>query len=171
MGCDVFSLLGVGNIAQWLDGWSSRYVRSIEACTGAGFAQELKKYEIQEDPSKVARFIGYTVQQYITKSTGGTRRATSSYEKIRTQIQPTVQSKLGRFMAPHITVGSLQLPDVPHMYSLVPLAQSASCPIHRLTSSHGLAGAQPQQKELYTTFIQGLGTAILTNAGIGAGIQ
>lgn len=167
MGCDVFSLFGVSNIAQWLNNWFSRYERSIDACRGAGFEAELSDFDVQLEISTVARFVGYTVQQYITKSRGGVRRATASYEKIRNKIPETVNAKLGAFMAPHVSPEDLQLPDVPHMYSLVPLAQSASCPIHELTPRDGLSGGQPQQKEAYIHFIEQLSDAIMANCDLG----
>jgi len=167
MGCDVFSLFGVSNIAQWLSNWFSRYERSIEACRGAGFETELIEFDVEMDISNVARFIGYTVQQYITKSRQGVRRATASFEQIRQKIPETVNAHLGQFMAAHIHPESLQLPDVPHMYSLVPLAQSAACPIHDLTPKDGLSGGQPQQKEAYSEFIEALADAIETNCDAG----
>lgn len=168
MGCDVFSLLGVTNIAQWLGAWFSRYDRSIEACKKAGFSAELDEFRIRADTSSIARFIGYTVQQYITKSKGGERRPTVSYERIRKKVPATVQVNLGPFVANHVNPDGLELPDVPHMYSLVPLGQSASCPIHRLGYPEGLSGKQPEQKEKYTQFIRDLAEAVLKNAAIKA---
>jgi hypothetical protein len=164
LGCDVFSLLGILNIAQWLNSWFAHYERSIDACKRAGFAVELHDFNVRQSVSEIARFIGYTVQQYITKSKGGRRRPTVRYEAIKNKIPPTVQQYLGIYVAEHIIPGSLELPDVPHMYSLVPLAQTASCPIHKLTSSNGLTGAQPQQKETYSTFIRALSESVLANA-------
>jgi cellulose biosynthesis protein BcsQ len=167
MGCDVFSLFGVSNIAQWLTNWFSRYERSIEACRGAGFEAELQDFDVQIEISYVARFIGYTVQQYITKSVKGVRRATASYEQIRKKVPATVAIHLGKFMPPHFASEDLHLPDVPHMFSLVPLAQAAGCPIHKLTAKDGLGGGQPQQKESYTQFIESLADAIVRNCNIG----
>jgi cellulose biosynthesis protein BcsQ len=163
MGCDVFSLFGVSNIAEWLRGWTARYERSIEACKGAGFESEIAEFAIREDTESVSRFIGYTVQQYITKSRGGVRRATASFEAIRSKVPLTVQTHLGRYMAPQVDPLMAQLPDIPHMFSLVPLAQSRHSPIHRLT---GLSGGQPAQKDAYSEFIAALASAIVNNAGI-----
>lgn len=166
MGCDVFSLLGVTNIAQWLKTWFAHYERSLDACKRAGFSSELTEFGVRTEITDIARFIGYTVQQYITKSTGGRRRPTARYEAIKKKIPPTVQQHLGSFVANHVKTEKLELPDVPHMYSLVPLGQSTHCPIHRLTYSDGLNGAQPQQKDRYTAFIRELAEAILKNAAI-----
>jgi cellulose biosynthesis protein BcsQ len=163
MGCDVFSLFGVSNIAEWLRTWFARYQRSIEACEAAGFAAELDDFNVRQDITDAAQFIGYTVQQYITKAREGVRRPTASYERIRNRIPSTVQTNLGEFMARHVEPTLLQLPDVPHMYSLVPQAQHNHCPIHRLT---GLTGGQPKQREAYSEFIASLADAILVNSGI-----
>jgi cellulose biosynthesis protein BcsQ len=164
MGCDVFSLFGVSNIHNWLSSWFSRYQRSIELCEGAGFKDELREFKIQTDINSIARFIGYTVQQYIAKSIKGERRATDSFERIRKRIPETVNSHLGSFIAKHIDSATLRLPDVPHMYSLVPLAQSAACPIHNLVARDGLKGAQFQQKQDYSQFIEELADAIIHNS-------
>lgn len=166
LGCDVFSLLGVLNIAQWLNTWFSHYIRSIDACQRAGFAAELDSFNVRQSVDDIARFIGYTVQQYITKSKGGTRRPTARYEAIKTKIPPTVQQHLGSFVASHVMPDRLELPDVPHMYSLVPLAQTASCPIHKLGYIDGLSGAQLQQKDTYSEFIRKLSAAVLENADV-----
>jgi cellulose biosynthesis protein BcsQ len=166
LGCDVFSMLGVLNIAQWLNAWFAHYERSIESCRRAGFTSELNDFNVRQSVSEIARFIGYTVQQYITKSKGGKRRATARYEEIKSKIPATVQQYLGAYVAAHILPSDLALPDVPHMYSLVPLSQTASCPIHKLSSSDGLTGSQPQQKETYTTFIRELSESVLANIGI-----
>lgn len=166
LGCDVFSLLGILNIAKWLNAWLAHYERSIDACKRAGFSAELDEYNVRESVSEIARFIGYTVQQYITKSKEGKRRPTVRYEAIKNKIPTTVQQYLGAYVAAHIMPGGLELPDVPHMYSLVPLAQSVSSPIHKLSSSDGLTGSQPQQKERYTTFIRELSESVLANVDL-----
>jgi cellulose biosynthesis protein BcsQ len=86
LGCDVFSLLGIVNIAQWLNTWFTHYERSIDACRRAGFAAELDDFNVRQEVDGIARFIGYTVQQYITKSKEGKRRPTVRYEAIKSKI-------------------------------------------------------------------------------------
>jgi cellulose biosynthesis protein BcsQ len=166
MGCDVFSLLGVLNIAQWFTTWFKHYERSIESCQRAGFATELDEFGIRQDVDKMSRFIGYTVQQYITKSIDGKRRPTARYETIRKKIPSSVMSNLGHFVRDGLASDQLALPDVPHMYSLVPLAQIKKAPVHRLSYSDGLSGGTPAQKDKYTEFIKLLATAILNNADL-----
>ena len=168
VGCDVFSLLGVTNISQWLKNWFGHYERSIDACKRAGFSSELSEFGIHEDVEDIARFIGYTVQQYIAKSKEGKRRPTVRYEAIRQKVPATVQTNLGMFVAPQVSPDDLELPDVPHMYSLVPLSQSVAAPIHLLGYGDGLSGAQPGQKDTYVKFIKDLAESVVTNAALTA---
>lgn len=163
MGCDVFSVMGVSNIAGWLSKWLAAYDSSLNKTQQTW---DVEDYAIRTRTDETARFIGYTVQQYITKAKGGERRATKAYENILNDIPPTVEQELAPFLAAHVSVHDLRLPDVPHMYSLVPLAQNANSPIHDVGSGDGLVGAQYSQKEEYVKFIQRLSEAVLANLGL-----
>jgi hypothetical protein len=57
----------------------------------------------------------------------------------------------------------VRLGDVPHMYSLVPLAQTAHAPIHRLISKDGLSGGQYAQQRQYEEFISTLASSLMRN--------
>jgi len=164
LGCDIFSLLGVTNIAQWLKEWLESYEQAL---TKVQQKWDIDEYEVRTETTSIARFIGYTVQQYITKAKAGVRRATKAYEQILKRTPKTVKDALGPFTAEHLGSDDLRLPDVPHMYSLVPLAQNAKVPIHLVESRHGMAGAQYLQKEQYVTFIHELAGAVRDNAGLG----
>jgi len=132
MGCDIFSIMGVSNISGWLGKWLTAYADGIAKCKQTW---EISDYPIRSDTGAIARFVGYTVQQYITKAKSGQRRPTKAFERILKDIPPAVATELGAFMAPHVGPGDLRLPDVPHMYSLVPLAQSANAPIDDVEGS------------------------------------
>ncbi len=164
MGCDIFSLMGVTNIAGWLKKWLEAYASAVAKCKQTW---EIGEFPIRTDTTLIARFIGYTVQQYIAKSKGGKRRATKAYERILGEIPPTVTTELGQFVASHVSPTALRLPDVPHMYSLVPLAQSSNAPIDALESADGLVGTQYIQKAEYATFVKALSSSILTNLNLG----
>jgi hypothetical protein len=164
MGCDIFSLMGVTNISGWLKKWLDAYVNAIEKCKQTW---EIDEFEMRTDVNSIARFIGYTVQQYITKSKGGKRRATRAFERIMEEIPPTVTTELGQFVAPYINPTDLRLPDVPYMYSLVPLAQSANAPIGALESADGLVGTQYIQKDEYSKFLKTLSESIVDNLDLG----
>ena len=57
----------------------------------------------------------------------------------------------------------MRLGDVPHMFSLVPLAQTAHTPIHKLTRREGLSGGQYQQQRQYQEFIRTLAESLMRN--------
>jgi cellulose biosynthesis protein BcsQ len=164
MGCDIFSMAGVDNISLWLNDWLKWYARSIEACKQKWPEDEFEGEAIQEDTSRIARFIGYTVQQYITKSIQGERRPTKAYEKILQRIPEAVSKELGPFAAPGVDLAQLHLGDVPNMFSLVPLAQSANAPITDLGGSDGLVGTQYSQRETYVGFIDALADNLVATA-------
>ena len=163
MGCDIFSIMGISNIAQWLTDWNHVYADSIRKCAEQW---SLREYAMKTATDPLARFVGYTVQQYITKSKSGVRRPTVAFEKIMAKIPDTIAEQLTSFYAPTADRENLRLPDVPHMYSLVPLAQEAKVPIHKIEGSHGLAGAQYGQRQVYAFFIKDLADAVLANIGL-----
>jgi cellulose biosynthesis protein BcsQ len=162
MGCDIFSLIGIDNIADWLTRWHRQYDQALKLCE-PDYAADLPKYEIKRSTSSMSRFLGYTVQQYITKTIRNEKRATAAYEEILAKIPDKVTGSLGNLVAQSVRAESLRLGDVPHMFSLVPLAQSAHTPIHGLTSKDGLSGGQYNQQGDYNTFISALATSLLNN--------
>jgi len=164
MGCDIFSLIGIENIADWIAQWRSYYDQA--------YSQVLSRHEttlaeyvgqVRTASSVMARFVGYTVQQYITKTIRDEKRATVAYEAILKQIPKEIASSLGPFVAPPLTVDEVRLGDVPHMFSLVPLAQTAHTPIHKLTGREGLSGGQYQQQRQYQEFIGKLAGSLMRN--------
>ena len=166
VGADLFSIFGIRNIAEWLGQWLKDYK------IGLGLAETanpgiLDEYEISEEPTIERGFVGYTVQQYITKSKQGIRRATVAYEKILKDIPMEIQESLGQYFSAHVDEHSVHLGDVPHMYSLVPLAQSANAPIRALTSSDGLAGSQFKQAEKYASNLDVIARSLAANLKLG----
>jgi hypothetical protein len=124
--------------------------------------------EVRASSSFMARFIGYTVQQYITKTIRDEKRATGAYEAILRKIPKEISDSLERFIAQPLTIGNVRLGDVPHMYSLVPLAQTSHTPIHKLTRSEGLSGGQYQQQRQYKEFIGTLCESLMRNLRLSA---
>jgi cellulose biosynthesis protein BcsQ len=164
MGCDIFSLIGIENIANWINQWRRIYdqsyaqVRDQHDNTLADYAKQ-----IRSTSNVMARFIGYTVQQYITKTIRDERRATGAYDQILEKIPEKISDSLGPFIAAPLEMSDVRLGDVPHMFSLVPLAQTAHTPIHRLTSRDGLSGGQYQQQRDYQRFIDALCKSLMRN--------
>lgn len=163
MGADIFSIVGIRNIAEWLRTWRSVYATGISLCEGR-HPGALKGFNISSEPAS-AEFVGYTVQQYITKSKKGVRRPTQAFEKIVSGIPAEVNESLGEFTAENLSVG-VRLGDVPNMYSLIPLAQSVNAPIADLQASDGLAGGQYRQQQNYLETIQAVSDALAANIGV-----
>lgn len=164
MGCDIFSLIGIENIANWIDQWRRYYDQAYAQVTSRHEAS-LQDFvgEIRTTSSVMARFVGYTVQQYITKTIRNEKRATAAYEAILAKIPKEIRESLGPFVAPPLTTDDVWLGDVPHMFSLVPLGQSAHTPIHSLTRKEGLSGGQYQQQRQYQEFIGKLAASLMRN--------
>jgi cellulose biosynthesis protein BcsQ len=166
MGADLFSIFGVKNIAEWLTHWLGVYE------TGFGLADNespgaLAEFGIRRVPAIKQGFAGYTVQQYITKSKGGVRRATKAYEKLLKDIPGEVIGSLGKFSAVGEDLVAMHLGDVPHMYSLVPLAQSVNAPIRELVAADGLVGSQFKQRDKYAKDLTAIVQALATNLRMG----
>jgi len=167
MGCDIFSVMGVRNIATWMSTWIGEYDNFLERTREKNStATALDRYPLQLDSDEIARYAGYTVQQYITKKTGGVRRPTKAYEQLLERIPTAVWNNLHGLKAGNIGKDNLRLGDVPNMFSLVPLAQAANSPVHNVESADGLVGAQYSQKEDYVAFIRELSSSVLMNAEV-----
>jgi hypothetical protein len=164
MGCDIFSLIGIENIASWIDQWRVYYDQAYLQLTSR-HGPTLREYDgqVRATSTVMSRFIGYTVQQYITKTIRDEKRATGAYEAILEKIPRAIASSLGPFIAPPLAIDDVRLGDVPHMFSLVPLAQTAHTPIHKLTGTEGLSGGQYQQQRQYREFIGKLAESLMRN--------
>lgn len=161
MGCDIFSLIGIDNIAEWLTNWRDLYAQ------GLSYAEkqhpgDLAKHIVQP-ANEMCSFLGYTVQQYITKTIRSERRATTAFEEILKAIPAKIDRRMRALMPENLPVDRLRLGDVPHMYSLVPLAQTAHSPIDLLNGGDGLSGGQYTQQGDYKKFIGALSNSLLDN--------
>ena len=164
MGCDIFSLIGVQNIAHWIHTWQEDYDQAHNrVLSRQKNAFDNYRGQVRGHSREMSRFVGYTVQQYITKTIRNEKRATVAYELILQQIPTKISENLGPLSARNLSSSDVHLGDVPHMYSLVPLAQSAHVPILSLTASEGLSGGQYQQQKQYRQFISPLAKSLLRN--------
>jgi len=162
MGADLFSIFGVRNIAEWLSHWLKVYETGFDLSD----AESLAEFQIKKEPAIKQGFAGYTVQQYIAKSKGGVRRPTKAYEKLLQDIPSEVRESLGGFWADGHHVSTMHLGDVPHMYSLVPLAQSVNAPIMELVAADGLVGSQFKQRDSYAKTLSDIVRALARNIGM-----
>ena len=161
MGADIFSLVAIRNIAEWMANWILLYDTGLALCKDR-HPGALEQYGVTLQ-ADVALFGGYTVQQYITKSKQGVRRPTQAFESILDDVPAEVAKHLGNRVYRNLEFGRLRLGDVPNMFSLIPLAQSVNTPISALKSSDGLAGGQYQQQRNYKLTIETVGDALLRN--------
>ena len=162
MGADIFSILGVKNIATWIDHWLDLYRKSIALCEQRT-PNRLSEYGIGKVPKIDKGYLGYTMQQYITKSKGGVRRPTLAYENVVLMVPQVIQEALGGHLKSGIDIDKAKLGDVPHLYSLIPLAQSVASPILDLRSGDGLVGSQYRQRDDFETIIKGVCQRIAEN--------
>lgn len=168
MGADIFSILGIKNIATWIERWLALYRKSIELCEQRNPGR-LNDYPVTINPPIAQGYLGYTMQQYITKSKEGQRIPTARYENILNLVPPVIEESLSNFLKPGVNLAQAKLGDVPHLYSLIPLAQSNASPILELKSSDGLVGSQYRQRDDYEKIIRAVCKRIKENVGLNAG--
>ena len=165
MGCDIFSIIGIRNIADWLHQWIDLYKEGVKLCEKRT-PNALTPYDIRSSVGVEHGFAGFTIQQYITKSKGGVRQPTKAFEHILQNFSGEVEKHLGPHFAPTVSVASMKLGDVPNMFSLIPLAQSVSAPIRELASADGLVGSQYRQAADYALVLDTLAANLARNLGL-----
>lgn len=162
MGSDIFSILGVRNIATWLTSWIKYYENGLSLCENQT-PDRIKQFNIPTTLPIKNGYLGYTIQQYITKTRDGIRRATKAYEGIIQIVPNEVYESLNKFSSPKLSKEDLKLGDVPHLYSLIPLGQSSASPILDLTGTDGLVGPQYKQLEQYQGLIDNISNRTMEN--------
>lgn len=165
MGCDVFSLMGIENIAEWINGWKSTYELSYLHLKSNFRPVEIEAYPIRTDISNMFRFAGYSVQQYITKVIGGKRRGIKAYETVKEQIPKYIADHFSSLLPHGVSLDKTDLGYIPNVYSLVPLAQTQNCPIHGLKRSDGIVGNQYTLVTAYVEEIDNLCKKLIRNTG------
>lgn len=164
-GCDIFSLLGIQNIASWLKGWKRQYDRSIVHAT-EDRPNIVTDYPLVIQSNDKFRFAGYSVQQYVTRSFKEGKRPVKAYDRILKEIPSTVEKEL-KFLQPvNLQPNDLELGHIPFLYSLVPLAQAQRVPIHGLRESGKLIGNQFKQVESYYELMKIFCDKLIRNTGI-----
>lgn len=162
MGTDIFSILGIRNISSWLASWVDRYENGLALCE-KNTPNRLDSFGISSALSITNGYVGYTMQQYITKSKGGVRRPTKAYEKIIDNVPVEIERSLNRYLSNNMDAKNLPLGDVPHLYSLIPLAQFVSCPLFDLQAKDGLVGSQGKQRDQYEEILGSICSRLINN--------
>lgn len=162
MGADIFSVVALRNIADWITEWAGDYELGVQACAKKT-PDALSRWKIPTRLAITDGFAGYTVQQYSTVSIRGERRATVAYDQIINRIPEQIAAHLEQLAPSRLKEDSLRLGDIPNLRSLVPLAQSANAPLSELNSRDGLTGGQYSQQRNYSDLINRVGQRIVEN--------
>ena len=124
MAPDLFSLYALDNITAWFERWLSEYQHGRP---NAQAQLDAIDYDVTlPDPLPIQHgFVGYTIQQYVSRSSGGEIRQTEAYEQHRREIPDRAKalSELSGFP------GSIELGTIPNMFSMIPFAQGCHAPI------------------------------------------
>ena len=152
MAADLFSLYALDNIASWFQRWLTEYDRAREASDEELLATGYDHLAPRDIPIRQG-FLGYTVQQYVSRASGGDVRRVQAYDQHRDQIPEHARQleELSEYAGSELDLGV-----VPNMFSMIPLAQSVHAPIVALTSADGLRGAQVSQQERYAEQLQAI---------------
>jgi cellulose biosynthesis protein BcsQ len=153
---DLFSLYALENIAEWISHWGRQFSGAVERVVETYQADAIA-VGLNPETTLSASYLGYTIQQYVTKSSSdGQRRGVKSYDFYRKQI-PNKAKKLATALRPSPGSISHDLGTVPHMFSMVPLAQGRHAPVASLTKDDGLRGAQISQQANYREQLEEIG--------------
>ena len=82
---DLFSLYALENIGDWVNSWIVEYADAMKRLM-AKERQVVDDYELPSLLPISKGWAGYSVQQYVAKTTGGKVRGVQSYERYRKQI-------------------------------------------------------------------------------------
>lgn len=168
MGSDIFSILGIENISSWMKTWKSTYETStvhFKNKHSGNFEKISCQYCLNIDPDRTTRFIGYSVQQYITKTFKAGRRPVKAYDDIISRIPEEINSQLKDFIKEGLNKEDVLLGDVPFLYSIVPLSQSYKVPIFDLDYGNGIRGNQKDNVIKYTDMIDKIVNKMFSNIG------
>lgn len=162
-GCDIFSLLGIRNIASWIRSWKDHYDTAIrEAIQDNPTATE---FNLITNTNEKFRFAGFSIQQYLTKTFKTGPRPVKSYDRIMSQIPDTVFNSMEFIFSPTIDRSDLELGHIPYINSLIPMAQAAKSPVHQLRAGDGIVGSQYKNAKDYGELLNLLCDRLLQNIG------
>lgn len=168
MASDVFSLLGISNIGEWISSWQKIYqvaLTSFEASNQDNVQHFYEANYINCDLSKTTKYIGYSIQQYSKRKFKDGDRPTQAYESVIKEFHSEIVKTLSTLAKYGIDEDNLKLGDIPYVYSIIPLSQTSKTPIFELTYASGLRGNQTSSVEDYNKYINMLAVNFLRNVG------
>ena len=161
-GCDIFSLLGIKNISEWIKKWDAQYMSSVND----GLLENpraFEQYQIIRETANKHRFLGYSVQQYVRRQFKAGPRPVKSYDEIMKQIPSTVQDAMQNLIGAGLDLQDVELGHIPYLYSLVPMAQAAKAPMHALEYSDGVIGNQYGQVKDFQALMSKISDKLISN--------
>lgn len=148
---DLFSLYSFDNLRTWfmdlrhsISGAQAMFSQDADDYSGSWWVEKFLA-------GLTVRFNGYISQEYVTRTTKGERRKTRAYARFFEEM-PQKAKQLADLLAPtgeDVDMRDMEIGVMPHMYSMVSLAQDAHAPIGDLKASDGLNGAQFRQRDRY----------------------
>ncbi|WBP95693.1 ParA family protein [Mycolicibacterium neoaurum] len=158
---DLFSLYALENIGEWIKEWIKEYEDSMKRTREKNSTSKTLQ-SLPFDTDLRDGYIGYTVQQYVARKSGGNIRPTAAYDRYKSQI-PDRAAQLKELSSPKAS--SFDLGVVPNMFSMVALAQNSHAPIATLDPSDGVRGAQGYQQARYARDLNKIFTNVAANMG------
>ncbi|AGF57811.1 cellulose biosynthesis protein BcsQ [Clostridium saccharoperbutylacetonicum] len=169
MASDIFSLLGVKNIASWMNRWMKLYeyaLNTFELTDSTFNLNEYKdKYLVNINVKETTRFIGYSIQQYSKRKYKSGIKTTQAYENVISEIRFAITSHLNIFRKNGLNDEDIKIGDIPYVYSVVPLSQTSNVPIFDLTYKDGVRGNQISSVNEYKEFMEHIATRFIKNVG------
>lgn len=147
---DLFSLYSFDNLSSWFSA-----VNQSSAAAKLMLEQDSDDYSDSWwmpifERGLTVQFAGYVGQEYVTRTTKGERRKTKAYARFDEQMPIKARALHDLLCGGGPDKGwDMQIGIMPHMYSMVSLAQDAHAPIGDLRSADRLNGAQFRQRDRY----------------------
>lgn len=159
MSSDVFSVLALENIGNSISNWKNRFNTTLSNIS----SEDEEGLETEKKQSDV-KFLGYVYQQYITKTTNGSKRVVQAYEKILQTIPDKIQEYL--IIKVNLDQNSrikYNIGSIPNFYSLIPMSQTSHKPVFALTNIDGVVGAHYQKVKEYEILMKEIAENICLN--------
>lgn len=167
MGSDIFSLMGIRNIAEWIVDWRKKYNNSLELSELRQSPEELERYFINNSVESTTQLVGFSIQQYNSRKFKSGYRPVKAYDEIISKMPESITQTLNFIVPQRITdTSQLNLGDIPYLNSIIPIAQSNNTPLYTLESSHGVRGGQTSNVVRYREMLNNITTRLLSNISL-----
>ena len=161
MATDVFSILALDNIGESVVEWKSRFNTTLDGLSDDD-KESINTMKIKSNLT----FLGYVVQQYITKTVENKKRVVQAYQKIVNKMPDKIKECLiEQINQDNREVDFYLLGSIPNFYSLIPMSQNSHKPVFLLNSNDGVVGAHYQKVKEYENIMQSIANHLFANIG------